>query len=358
MLPEFASMPIVRTRDPAVIDGASIVVDVGGTYDAEKRRFDHHQREFTEPFKPAPECDGPVPADKEPIRMSSAGLVYRHFGRDVIAALADSSVLGGQLDIVYDKVYEGLIREVDAVDNGVEPADGPVRYRVRSGLSGRVGRLNASWNEEGGAEDENTRFREAVSGCRPGAAAEPPTAVAPRRPAAFPVPLRPAALPQSPPPLPLPFPPVPQMLVATSELVHKVGSLVNAWLPARDIVRAAMAKRFAGGRGLCLHRFCPWQEHLMDLEREGEAGSSPGEVLYVTFQDRRGGWRVQAVPATLGSFENRKPLPKAWRGLRDAELSAAVGIEDGVFVHAAGFIGGAASEASIIRMVELASDME
>ncbi len=37
-----------------------------------------------------------------------------------------------------------------------------------------------------------------------------------------------------------------------------------------------------------------------------------------------------------GSFENRKSLPAAWMGLRDAELSEAAGIPDCVFVHASG----------------------
>lgn len=304
MLPEFADMPVVRTRDPAVIDAAHIVVDVGGTYDADARRFDHHQREFTEPFRPAPEGGATKPED-EPVRMSSAGLVYRHYGRDVIAAITGGSLPAESAEQIYQKVYERLIREVDAVDNGVEPFDGPARYRIRTGLGGRVGRLNASWNEDGGAEVENTRFKQA-------------------------------------------------MHVASSELVHVVTSLVDSWLPARDIVKEAMSKRIAGGRALVLDRFCPWQEHLLDLEREGAGGAAPGEVLYVMFCDRRGGWRGQAVPKALGSFENRCPFPEAWRGLRDAELSAAVGIEDGVFVHAAGFIGGAHSEAGMTTMVEKA----
>lgn len=41
-----------------------------------------------------------------------------------------------------------------------------------------------------------------------------------------------------------------------------------------------------------------------------------------------------------GSFESRKKLPAAWRGLRDQELSTVSGIPGGVFVHAGGFIGG------------------
>ena len=37
-------------------------------------------------------------------------------------------------------------------------------------------------------------------------------------------------------------------------------------------------------------------------------------------------WRVQAVSVQPGSFENRRSLPAAWRGLRDDELSNVSGI--------------------------------
>ena len=49
-LPPFLQLEIIRSRDPAVIDSADIVVDVGGTYEPEKNRFDHHQRGFEEKF--------------------------------------------------------------------------------------------------------------------------------------------------------------------------------------------------------------------------------------------------------------------------------------------------------------------
>lgn len=66
----------MRTRDPAVLETCSIVVDVGGVYDESKQRFDHHQRGFNEVFG-----HGFV------TKLSSAGLVYKwvmpiHVSRD------------------------------------------------------------------------------------------------------------------------------------------------------------------------------------------------------------------------------------------------------------------------------------
>ena len=39
---QFAGSQIVRTRDPAVLEKCDVIVDVGGTYEPEKHRYDHH----------------------------------------------------------------------------------------------------------------------------------------------------------------------------------------------------------------------------------------------------------------------------------------------------------------------------
>jgi hypothetical protein len=87
--------------------------------------------------------------------------------------------------------------------------------------------------------------------------------------------------------------------------------------------------------------FCNFsQVHLLELEKESQAYSSP-RALYVLYPDDLGAtWRVQAVPVSFESFENRKSLPESWRGLRDAELTAACGVPGCVFVHLSGFTGG------------------
>jgi hypothetical protein len=39
---------IVRSRDAEVLKDCDVVIDVGGVYEPENDRFDHHQRGFTE----------------------------------------------------------------------------------------------------------------------------------------------------------------------------------------------------------------------------------------------------------------------------------------------------------------------
>jgi uncharacterized UPF0160 family protein len=45
-----ADCNIVRSRDPAVLEQCDVVIDVGGVYEADRDRFDHHQRGFSEVF--------------------------------------------------------------------------------------------------------------------------------------------------------------------------------------------------------------------------------------------------------------------------------------------------------------------
>ena len=60
--------------------------------------------------------------------------------------------------------------------------------------------------------------------------------------------------------------------------------------------------------------------------------------------------RIQTVPGTSGSFSLRLGIKQSYRGLRGEELSKAAGVTDAEFVHAAGFIGGAWSLESAIKI--------
>jgi uncharacterized UPF0160 family protein len=91
---------------------------------------------------------------------------------------------------------------------------------------------------------------------------------------------------------------------------------------------------------------CFWRGSLLTFRPK--AGSAPRRGIYEIErrthvphgQDEKGNWRIQCVSVSPGSFENRRSLPAAWRGLRDAELDDVTGQPGGIFVHAAGFIGG------------------
>jgi hypothetical protein len=129
------------------------------------------------------------------------------------------------------------------------------------------------------------------------------------------------------------------MDMAGGEFVESVKYLATAWLPARDIVLAAMAERtkhYPTGEILVLPTYTVWKKHLLNAEEE--QGVSP-LIKYVLYADTSGAWRVQAVPVSSESFASRLALPAAWRGIRDEALSELTGVPDCIFIHAGGFIG-------------------
>lgn len=290
---EFAGAEIVRTRTPEVIDACDIVVDVGGVYDHERKRYDHHQRTFNETLD-----------EDHATKLSSAGLIYKHYGAEVIRNVL-STEDEGTVSLLYDKMYKKFVEAIDAVDNGIAQYEGEPKYEVSTTLPSRVKLLNPSWNEETSEEQTLERFRQASQ-------------------------------------------------LTGSEFLALLNMYAASWIPARNIVEQSIKDRKEvdeSGRIVLLSQRCPWGDHLATLEKElGLEGDQ--SILYVVFGDGND-WRVQAVPVSPGSFESRLALEESWRGVRDDELSAKTGIEGCVFVHASGFIGGTRAKETALQLARL-----
>ncbi|KAF3916499.1 hypothetical protein ABW20_dc0101022 [Dactylellina cionopaga] len=283
LTPTYKDSPVTRSRDPETLEACDIIVDVTGVYDGTKH-FDHHQRSFTETFSP----------NHTATKLSSAGLIYKHFGKEIIAQSTSYPIDSPTVEILYQKLYKEFIEAIDANDNGVSAypsSAGPPAFSERGlTLPAMVGGLNPRWNEKITDELSNSQFEKASK-------------------------------------------------LMGEAFVDKLDYYAKAWLPAREIVVEAIQKRFdvdKSGKIVNLGISCPWKEHLFNLEEE--MGVS-GEILYTLYSDGKG-WRIQAVSVNKDSFENRKGLPEKWRGVRDEELSGLTGIDGCVFVHASGFIGG------------------
>lgn len=63
---KFKDSQIVRSRDPKILDTLDAVLDVGGVYDPDTDRYDHHQKGFSQVFGYGFDT-----------KLSSAGLVYK-----------------------------------------------------------------------------------------------------------------------------------------------------------------------------------------------------------------------------------------------------------------------------------------
>jgi len=278
---EFKNADVVRTRDQKVLDDLPIIVDVGAVYDPSKHRYDHHQRGFTETL-----------SKNHKTKLSSAGLIYKHFGEEILKTLTHTLSLSlNDLKILFNKIYESFIEGIDGIDNGIlqYPAEITPAYHINTDLSSRVGNLNPAWNEKD--IDVNLRFKDAME-------------------------------------------------LTGKEFVQAVHYAAKSWMPARNIVKTAYDERkkyHSSGQIVVLNEYTVWSRHLLDIEDENK---NSGLIKYVLFPDDSSKkWRVQAVPSAT-KFVNRKSLPQEWRGLRAENLSKVTNIPGCVFVHASGFIGG------------------
>ncbi|KAI4865830.1 metal-dependent protein hydrolase [Hypoxylon rubiginosum] len=298
LLPAYAGSSLVRTRDPALLETCHTVVDVGGEYDAERHRYDHHQRTFTTTFP------------GRPTKLSSAGLVFLHFGRAIVAQRLDKPEGSDDVGLLWNKLYESFIEALDAHDNGISAYD-PKKVEAAGlekgfsdggfTLGAMVGRLNPNWNDPTPSDPAEAQ-----------AAEDDKFITASTR--------------------------------IGEEFSRDLDYYAKAWLPARAIVQEAYQKRLQfdpEGRVMVLEgQAVPWKDHLYTLE---EQEGTDKKVLYVLYPEKpvpEAKWRIQSVPVTKDSFQSRKALPELWRGARDAQLDEVSGIPGGVFVHASGFIGG------------------
>lgn len=296
LLPRFQSAQLTRSRNPADWEAADIVVDVGGQYDGGVKWFDHHQRGFNETF-----------SANFQTKLSSAGLIYKHFGKDIIREVLKLSN-ANDVETLYLKVYKEFVEAIDANDNGINnyAADAEKKFNDKNlGLPALVSHLNPRWNTDPVDLDYDEAF---------GRASE-------------------------------------LMGTAFLNLLKGYG---ESWLPAREIVDQAFKSRFdvdKSGEVLVLDRFCPWKEHLYAIEKEN---GEQGIIKFVLFSDSSTKWRISTVSVTSTSFEFRYGLPEPWRGVRDDALSKLTGVDGCIFVHAAGFIGGCETKAGVLELAKLA----
>ncbi|KAK3937402.1 metal-dependent protein hydrolase [Diplogelasinospora grovesii] len=316
-IPTYHNARLIRTRDPALLETCHTVVDVGGEYEPARNRYDHHQRSFNTTFP------------GRPTKLSSAGLVYMHFGKEMIARRLQQDAEDETVGRIWNKLYESFIEALDAHDNGISVYDpagisaAGLEKRFSDGgftLGAMVGRLNLNWNDPQPSDPAEAQAVEDA-----------------------------------------------QFLKASQrigeEFDRDLDYYTRAWLPARALVAEAFAARpeyDPQGRIMVLKaQSCPWKDHLYTLEEEQADPNS--KVLYVLYPEKPtpgAKWRVQCVPVSKDSFQSRKPLPEAWRGFRDEQLDGISSIPGCVFVHAAGFIGGNKTFEGALAMAKKALELQ
>lgn len=120
---------IIRTRDESLIKSADYVFDVGGIYDHNTHRYDHHQKEGSG-------------RRTNSIPYASFGLAWKHFGMEVC----------NNNENVWKKIDEKIASSIDAVDNGLDIAK-PIYTDMHFFSGSEIFLINSpTWKE-----DENKR---------------------------------------------------------------------------------------------------------------------------------------------------------------------------------------------------------
>ncbi|TNM66307.1 MYG1 family protein [Aliirhizobium smilacinae] len=274
----FPEAKIVRSRAPDWITPGSdrIIYDVGGAYDAEARIFDHHQR------------GAPLRDDDAP--YSSFGLIWKHYGRDYLAAMNIPQAHIEPLHASFDKSF---VLPIDLMDNGaLSPSiAGPLAGLTLSSL---LETLKPSFDEnEPGADDR--AFHAALT-------------------------------------------------IARSFVEAGIGKRA-AKLRAETLVLQAIEKT-GEGRILELPMGMPFRPAII------KAGAD--QLLFVVHPRDGKDWCVTGIRRADDGFELRADLPKSWAGLTNGDLEAASGIKGATFCHNGRFIAAATSREAALAMAEIA----
>jgi uncharacterized UPF0160 family protein len=223
--------------------------------------------------------------------FSSAGLVWQSYGRRAVAAL-----LGGGRQAGPDAA--GLAGTIaDDLDAGIvrcidEVDNGVSAGPDKLGLASMVGDFNPPWDQPRDDAAEDAAFLRAAD-------------------------------------------------LADGVLRRRVDQVRSRLMAEAEVVAAHAAS--ADPRVLELERNMPWKVAVF---------SHALPVLYAVYPVSNGNWMVDTMPPEPSSFAQRLPLPEAWAGLPEAELPAATGVPDAVFVHLRRFVGAARSRAGAVAMAE------
>ena len=274
----FPQAQLIRSRAAEWITPGPdrVIYDVGGAYDADAGIFDHHQR------------GAPLRDDGQP--FSSFGLIWRHFGRNYLAA---SGVPAEHIETIHTSFDAKFVLPIDLLDNGaLRPASaGPLLSGML--LPDLIESLKPIFDDTAsGAEDR--AFQTALTIARAFAEAR--------------------------------------------------SARSAAKLRAEAIVLAAIAKA-GDNRILELPMGMPFRPAVV------KAGA---DHLWFVISPRGSDWVIGGIRKSEDGFEQRADLPVSWAGLTGAALEEASGVKGALFCHNGRFIAAAATRDAALEMARIA----
>ena len=196
-------------------------------------------------------------------------------------------------ELVWEWIDHELVQPVDATDCGEMPRT--VYPAKPFTVSTVIGNFNPNWNS---SKNENTAFLEACDFAR---------------------------------------------IIFKNALQEALSKVAG-----KDIVEKAIED--SHNHIMVLPKQVPWKEWFFNSENQ-----KTKDIWFLVYPSRRGGYNFQCVPTKLGEGDQRKAVPKSWRGIPTEDLRKVTGVTDAKFVHSTGFIGGAESLNGAIKMATMLS---
>jgi len=225
------------------------------------------------------------------IKYCAFGLIWDAYGLGYLHNLVDSSELQEK---TYRLFVQKFVQLIDAYDNGQE-----IRGMAFHGASTVLRKFNPLWDDDNSSEAYEKKFYEAL---------------------------------------------IVAKQIFSNEIMY---ALSNAKCEV-NVFNALQTARNNEKKYIILDNYMPWKNFIVE-------NPDAKEILYILYPSSRGdGYNIQAVPITNDGFENKKLLPKEWWGLKGEALVRSSGINELLFCHSNGYLGGAASLLAAIKIAEAA----
>lgn len=281
---------VIRSRDPQQLETADIIIDVSGIND--DKHFDHHSNEFN------------LSRDNG-INYATAGLMWLKFGDKYLHKIAQEYFTFEQREKITPEIYKAAQARIDKeIMYGVDLND---NGQLNSYLNAQVQVTNEG--EQRVMDELNEFYR---------------------------------------------YSPDISYLVAMQNLPNVSGAeqdknfmntvkilknlLINAAINAlyTEMGIAEVLRVYDGGPILIMHEKLPWTQAVLSNFETFK------DCMIAVYPDRKRGWRVQSLPYSKAErFRNKLTAPKSWRGLDFEALDEVTGLNGTIFIHRAGFTGGA-----------------
>lgn len=271
---------VVRSRDSEILHKCDICVDIGGG------KYDHHQPGFN-----LKRDDG--------ITYASAGLIWKHFGNQVVLKLLEEANLLEDLakscSNVVDTIDKNVIKFVDAEDNGID-----LGLHYMSFISSYL----PEWYES--EPKFESQFAKVLD-------------------------------------------------TTITVLEQKIRQVIVEVYATKIIRERTNSSIYFSNHILEIpSQTIPWLETVCQINHEHACDT----INFVIFPCPAGGWAAQCVPPSLKKkFNQRIPFPKEWAG-QTTNLSELSGVDGAILCHNGLFFARAQSKEAVLQMCKISMSLK